>query len=208
MPSVRIRVRIISSRTLIRSGLSALLRAQPQIQLVDESPDWSDVAQADLVLWDIHDTSPRSLPIPFLVLLSDGKSARAWLDKGAGGIVLENAPIEQLLDAIRQVARGDTFLPPELTQQVAASLADKGRSQPTLAEPLTDREREVLRLLAQGLSNKNIAQKLYLSVRTVEGHLANIYGKLQVKSRTEAVLWATRNLTTRDEKRRTDDENS
>ncbi len=68
------------------------------------------------------------------------------------------------------------------------------RQQLTEVEPLTEREREVFRPLAQGLSNKDIAQKLYLSVRTVEGHLANIYGKLHLRSRTEAVLWAAQNL--------------
>lgn len=194
MPLPRIRVHLVSSRTLIRSGLSALLRVQPQIQLAGESLDWSDAAQADLVLWDAHDTIPHSLPIPFLVLLSESRSAREWLDAGAGGIVLESSPIEQLLDAIRQVAGGETFLPPELAQQVIASFGPSAAPRDSPVDPLTDREREVLRLLAQGLSNKNIAQKLYLSVRTVEGHLGNIYGKLQVKSRTEAALWATRNL--------------
>lgn len=194
MPLPRIRVHIVSSRTLIRSGLSALLRVQPQIQLAGESLDWSDVAQADLVLWDAHDTNPRSLPIPFLVLLAGPQPARAWLDAGARGIVLESSPLEQLLDGIRQVARGETFLPPELARQVVASLGTSAAPRGSPIEPLTDREREVLRLLAQGLSNKAIAQKLYLSVRTVEGHLANVYGKLQVKSRTEAALWAIENL--------------
>ena len=99
-----------------------------------------------------------------------------------------------MLDAIRQVARGESYWPPELAQQVVSSLANTESSRVSLIEPLTDREREVLQLVAQGLSNKDIAQKLYLSVRTVEGHLANIYGKLQVKSRTEAALWAMQNL--------------
>jgi two-component system nitrate/nitrite response regulator NarL len=194
MPLPRIRVHLVSSRVLIRSGLSALLRVQPQIQLAGESASWSDTSQADLVLWDAHDANPHSLPVPFLVLLSDSKPALAWLDAGARGIVLESSATEQLLDAIRQTARGEVYLPPELAQQVNASLGDEVPPHTLLVEPLTDREREVLRFLGQGLSNKSIAQKLYLSVRTVEGHLANIYGKLQVKSRTEATLWATHNL--------------
>ncbi len=205
MPSARIRVHLVSSRTLVRSGLSALLRVQPQIQIAGESKDWSDSAQADLVLWDAHDTNPHPLSIPFLVLLSDGKSARAWLDAGAVGIVLESSQIEELLDAIRQAARAEIYLPPELTNQITAALG-KILPLPGLIEPLTDREEEVVRLLAQGLSNKSIAQTLYLSVRTIEGHLANVYGKLQVKSRTEAVLWATQNL--QDEGRKTRDESS
>ncbi len=194
MPLARIRVHLVSSRLLVRSGLSALLRGQPQIRLVGESADWSDSTQADLVLWDAHDRNPHSLSIPFVVLVADGQSARAWLDAGAIGIVLESSPVDQLLDAIRQAARAEIYLPSDLANQIAASLGDKILPQTGLIEPLSDREEEVLRLLAQGLSNKSIAQKLYLSVRTIEGHLANIYGKLQVKSRTEAVLWATQNL--------------
>lgn len=93
------------------------------------------------------------------------------------------------MSALRQVARGELFLSPPIVQQIVSSV--KARTAPSEpdVEPLTDREREVLHLLAQGLGNKDIAQKLYLSVRTVEGHLANIYGKLHVKSRTEAVMW-------------------
>ncbi len=193
MQLARVRVHLVSTRVLVRSGLSALLRVQPQIQLAGESTSWSDTFQADLVLWDAHDTNPHSLPVPFLVLLSDTKSALAWLEAGAAGIVLESSPIEQLLDAIRQTAHGEVYLPPELAQQVTASLESTAPRE-SLVESLTDREREVLRLLAQGLSNKSIAQRLYLSVRTVEGHLANIYSKLQVRSRMKAVLWAARNL--------------
>ena len=128
------------------------------------------------------------------MLLASPQNAGAWLDAGARGIVLETSTVEQWLDAIRQVARGDTFLPREVAGQVAASLALAGSSREPPVEPLTGREREVLQLLAQGSSNKEIAQKLYLSVRTIEGHLANIYGKLQVKSRMEAALWALQNL--------------
>ncbi len=194
MPLARVRVHLISPRPLIRAGLSALLRAQPQMRLIGASEDWPEAIDADVVLWDAPDESPRSFHALYLVLLSTPESATAWLAAGARGIVLETAPLEQLLDAIRQVARGETFLPPELAQQVITSLARNETPSASLTEPLTDRELEVLNLLAQGMSNKGIAQKLYLSVRTVEGHLANIYGKLQVKSRTEAALWAIQNL--------------
>ena len=197
MPKTRlspIRVLVISPRVLFRSGLCALLQGQPQIQLTGESSAPSDAAQADVIVWDVEAEKPRVLPTRFIALLPNLQNARAWLDAGAGGIVLESSTVEQWLDAIRQVARGETFLPRELAQQVVASLALTETSHKPPIEPLTEREREVLRLLAQGSSNKDIAQKLYLSVRTVEGHLANIYGKLQVKSRTEAALWAIQNL--------------
>lgn len=190
-----IRVLILSSRLLVRSGLAALLYGQPQIQAVGASAELpTDTTQFDLVLWDVGTISPRPLALRFLVLLSDGTRARTWLDAGAAGIVLEISPLDELLDAIRQVSRGDTYYPPPLAQQVLASPTVDLQSEERSVEPLTEREREVLQLLAQGLSNKDIAQKLYVSVRTVEGHLANVYGKLHIKSRTEAALWATRNL--------------
>lgn len=197
MPKTRlasIRVLLISSRVLIRSGLSALLRGQPLIQLVGEMSALPESAQADVLIWDAGAEKPRPLPTRFIVLLASPQNAGAWLDAGAGGIVLETSTVEQWLDAIRQVERGETFLPREVARQVAASLALAGSSREPPVEPLTEREFEVLQLVAQGSSNKEIAQKLYLSVRTVEGHLANIYGKLQVKSRMEAALWALQNL--------------
>ena len=195
MPShlLPIRVIIISPRALVRSGLSALVRGQPLIQLVGEFAAPPESSQADVAVWDVGADKPRAQPAPFIALLANSHNARAWLDAGARGIVLETSTVEQMLDAIRQVARGESYWPPELAQQVVSSLANTESSRVSLIEPLTDREREVLQLVAQGLSNKDIAQKLYLSVRTVEGHLANIYGKLQVKSRTEAALWAMHN---------------
>ena len=189
-----IRVLITSPRALVRSGLSAVLRGQPRIQLVGEFAAPPDIVQADVLVWDVGAAKPRAQPAPFIALLANSHNARTWLDVGARGIVLETSTVEQMLDAIRQVARGESYLPPELAQQIVSSLAKTESSRASLIEPLTDRERKVLQLVAQGLSNKDIAQKLYVSVRTVEGHLANIYGKLQVKSRTEAALWASRNL--------------
>ena len=193
--STAIRVLVISPRTLVRAGLGAVLRGQPQIQVVgqvDDAPAAADL-HFDVALLDVR-KKPLPLPFKFLALLSDPNDARSWLDAGAAGIVLETASVEELLSAIRQVARGETFLSPPIAKQIIASLAARGVPREQPIESLTNREREVLRLLAEGLSNKDIAQRLYLSVRTVEGHLANIYGKLRVRSRTEAALWAIENL--------------
>lgn len=192
--STAIRVLVISPRTLVRAGLGAVLRGQPQIQVVGQVDDAHAAADLhfDVALSDVK--KPLPLPFKFLALLSDPNDARSWLDAGAAGIVLETASVEELLSAIRQVARGETFLSPPIAKQIIASLAARGVPREQPIESLTNREREVLRLLAEGLSNKDIAQRLYLSVRTVEGHLANVYGKLRVRSRTEAALWAIENL--------------
>ncbi len=190
-----IRVFVASPRTLFRAGLVALLRGQPHIQVVGEThaiagnADWG----CDVLLWDVGSATPRPVRSRFLVLLSEPHDAQTWLGAGAAGCVLETASVEELLSAIRQVARGEIFLSPPIVHELVSSTV--GREQPQAeVEPLTEREREVLKLLAQGLSNKDIAQKLYLSVRTVEGHLANIYGKLHLRSRTEAALWAAQKL--------------
>ncbi len=194
--NVPIRVVVISPRALVRAGLIAVLQGQPQIHVVGEMEEISSHAHlnCDVALWDVGPAKPHPVPLRFLALLSSPDAARAWLEAAARGCILETATVEELLSAIRQVARGETFLSPPIVQQLVSSVtAQREQTQPEV-EPLTEREREVLKLLAQGLSNKDIAQNLYLSVRTVEGHLANIYGKLHLRSRTEAALWAAQNL--------------
>jgi len=112
------------------------------------------------------------------------------LQAGAVAILSRNATLPELTRALIAASRGEIVLPPELAAQVLAALARGGLRPQQNIETLTDRERDVLTLLAKGMTNKDIAQTLFLSVRTVEAHLRNIYGKLDVASRTEAVLWA------------------
>jgi len=113
------------------------------------------------------------------------------LEAGAKGYLPKTASLDELLEAIRTVARGDSVLPPTVAAVVARYLAGRETSDEP-AQPLTDRELEVLRLAAQGLTNYDIAQQLTISVRTVEAHLTHAYNKLGVGSRTEAVVHAIR----------------
>lgn len=127
-----------------------------------------------------------------LILVPDNEVNRAvaFLQAGATGLINHDASVPELVQAINAVGRGEIVLPPEIVSKVMLALArGDGRPQQRV-EPLTDREQEVLSLLALGLTNKDIAQSLFLSVRTIEAHLRNIYDKLDVSSRTEAVLWA------------------
>jgi DNA-binding NarL/FixJ family response regulator len=129
-----------------------------------------------------------------ILLLTNESDYESLPETVAGLLSRDEAPAALGL-AIRQVARGEQYMSPSL----AVAILQKRRSQSALTqseksvvESLTDREREILDLLAQGLSNKRIATQLYLSVRTVEGHLANIYARLGVHSRTEAMLLAVK----------------
>jgi DNA-binding NarL/FixJ family response regulator len=111
------------------------------------------------------------------------------LEAGAVGYLPKTVGLDELLEAIRAVARGESVLPPSVAAAVVRHLAGKEVPEEPM-RPLTDRELEVLRLAAQGLTNYDIAQRLYISVRTVEAHLTHVYNKLGVSSRTEAVVRA------------------
>jgi len=111
------------------------------------------------------------------------------LEAGAVGYLPKTVSLDELLDAIRAVARGESVLPPAVAAVVLRHMTGKGAArEPT--QPLTDRELEVLQWAAQGLTNYEIAQRLYISVRTVEAHLTHVYNKLGASSRTEAVVHA------------------
>jgi len=109
---------------------------------------------------------------------------------GGTGFISRDSTVGDLSRAIIATARGEIVLPPELATRALVSLARSDRQSEVSGASLTEREQDVLKLLAQGLTNKDIAQTLILSVRTVEAHLHNVYGKMGVNSRTEAALWA------------------
>ncbi len=183
---------------LDRAGLSALIASLPGLRVVplQENPQ--------VLVWDAHtlkgrlQASAENLPSvssdAAILLLTEGAGFES-LPETVTGLLSRDEPPTALGIAIRQVARGEQYVSPSL----AVAILQKRRaessltgSQKTVIQSLTDREREILELLAQGLSNKAIAARLYLSVRTVEGHLANIYSRLGVHSRTEAMLVAVK----------------
>jgi two-component system, NarL family, response regulator LiaR len=111
---------------------------------------------------------------------------------GALGYLLKDSTPEQLLEAIRQVYRGEPSLEPSIARKVLLELAQPGGAGRQTADPLTERELEVLRLIAQGMSNKEIAAKIFVAEWTVRSHVSNILGKLHLASRTQAALYALR----------------
>ncbi len=188
-----ITVSIGGGRELDRAGLAALASRLPGLRVVplDSNPP------AQVLVWDARtglDALP-SISHDTAVLLLVEDSALDSLPETVTGLLSRDEPPATLGVAVRQVSRGEQYLSPSLAigilqkRQKKSSLTE---SHGAIIELLTDRECEILDLLAQGLSNKAIASRLYLSVRTVEGHLASIYSRLGVHSRTEAMLIAVK----------------
>jgi DNA-binding NarL/FixJ family response regulator len=174
---------------LDRMGLAALITRLPGLQLI---PLESDPPPQALV-WDPGLREPVNLPHltpETKVLLLVGDMESPTLPPGVAGLFSKDELPEALGVAIRQIARGDQYLSPSLALALLARGEAEAAPHDFDMSILTDRERQILALLGEGLSNKAIAARLYLSVRTVEGHLANLYTRLDVHSRTEAALIA------------------
>jgi two-component system response regulator NreC len=193
---------LADDHTVVRSGLRLLLESEPEIEVVAEADDVPSAIAAveqhspDVLVLDLHMPGEPSLPaIPRLreacpdtrvVVLTaqrDPSFAGEALRLGTAGYVPKEAAGRQLVRAIRVAAEGGTYLEPGLGARLAADAAAAQRSAPEL----TDRELEVLRLIARGLTNREIAERLYLSVRTIEGHRARIQRKLGRSRRSDLV---------------------
>jgi DNA-binding NarL/FixJ family response regulator len=205
-----IRVVLADDHAVVRKGIREFLEASGNIRVVAEAADGEEaialVAQQapDVAVLDVQmpgltgiDATRRikaefpGVRVLILTAYDDDPYIFALLQAGASGYVLKTADSDELVNAVRAVFRGESALDPVVAQKVVQQLTS-GRplgAQNTV-EPLTEREIEVLHLAAKGLTNKAIGQALGISDRTVQGHLANIYGKLDAGSRTEAVTEA------------------
>lgn len=213
-PSSAIHLVILAPAALHREAWRALLSAQPDIHICGTAGTHAEVSpllqpgRPTTVLIDLSapnlDLARRlraaapECGLLFFVPSYDLSEIVPLLQAGATGCVSRDDSKGDLARAIIAAGRGEIVLPPVIAARALAALArgepiggpQGERSCDGLAEPLSDREVEVLRSLARGFTNKDIAQTLFLSVRTVEAHLRSIYGKLSVRSRTEAALWA------------------
>ena len=199
-----LRLLVAASDPLARAGLAALLTGRPgfrlagQIDIGDSILDELDVFQPDVILWDLGWTPEQSLVLldelssdefKVVAMVNDFETASSAWSAGVNGILYRDAAAERLLAAIAAVAEGLSVIEPDF----ASDLLDAGSVDiPEPVEDLTPRELEVLRLLAEGLSNRAIAQHLEISEHTVKFHVNAIMKKVGAQSRTAAVVQATR----------------
>ncbi len=206
--SKHIRVLIADDHAIVRKGIRALLATEPDIEVVGEAGDGLEaVDQAgalhpDVILMDlvmpkldgieatrrITAQQPQARVLVLTSFAADDKVFPA-VKAGALGYLLKDSGPEDLVRAIHQVHRGEAWLEPAIASRVLYELAHPPRKELT-RDPLTEREVEVLRLLAQGCSNREIADRLTIAELTVRTHVSNILGKLHLASRTQAALYA------------------
>ena len=205
-----IRVVLVDDHAILRSGLRRVLDAEPDIEVVGEAESADRAVfeaisnKPDVVVMDLMmpgksgiEGMPavlQAVPEVKVLVLSmqdDPRYVREAFEVGAAGYVLKEAADTEVVGAIRAVAAGESYVHPALgARLVAAEAQERKRAE---ADPLSEREREVLRLLALGHTNQEIAKMLYISVRTAETHRAHIMQKLRLSSRAELVRYALEN---------------
>ncbi|MEH2136191.1 response regulator transcription factor [Nostoc sp.] len=208
-----IKVLLVDDQSLIRQGLRALLELEPDLEIVGEAENGEQAInlvaefQPDVVLLDIRmpimdgvaatkEIQKRFAKTKILVLTTfdDDEYVSAALQNGAMGYLLKDTPSEELAVAIRAVYKGYTQLGPgivkKLLTQFSNGIVTQSPPVPSTLAELTPREKEVLRLIATGASNREIAQQLYISEGTVKNHVTNILNRLNLRDRTQAAIWA------------------
>ena len=200
-----IRVVVVDDQQIVREGFGALLNTQPDIEVVGTAADGAEAVavcerhEPDVVLMDIRMPvmdgieATRRLTSKVLVLTTFGLDEYVYdaLIAGASGFLLKDVPAERLFDAVRVVAAGEALLAPSITRRLIGEFArQRPRPRPEALRELTPRETEVLRLIAEGLSNAEIAGRLVVSDETVKTHVSRVLFKLGLRDRTQAVITA------------------
>jgi DNA-binding NarL/FixJ family response regulator len=200
-----IRLVVADDHVVVRAGLEQLVATFDDVDLVGSAADGAEAVRLcvdlrpDVALMDLQMPSldgiaatrriARDAPATSVVVLtsfSDRERIISALDAGAVGYILKDAPPEEVLGAIRAAARGEAPLDPKAASAVLAE-----RRPPRTAERISEREREVLAMVAEGLPNKLIARRLEISEKTVKAHLTSVFRRIGVTDRTQAALWAT-----------------
>ena len=204
------RILIVDDQLITRQGLRTLLSATPGMEVIGEAANGAEVIelaaslQPDVILMDlkmpgingieatrrIHRTSPH-IALLVITMFADDTSVFPAIRAGASGYLLKDADQAELVRAIQTVAAGGVIFSPGIARRVLQFLAEPPSNAPPQAfDELTPREREILELVAQGYRNAEIAEQLVLSPKTVSNHVSNIFAKLQVATRTQAIIRA------------------
>jgi len=204
----KIRILVADDHGVVREGTRRILEQEEDLSVVAEAADGEEAVRLathfkpDVVVMDIampkmdgieatkriKELCPQIAVLIFSAY-DDEQFILRVLEAGAAGYLLKSIRSRELIDAIRAVRAGEAVLHPSIARKVLNRFVPApGKAKESAAESLTEREMEILRLASRGLSNQDIAKELFLSVRTVQGHLGHIFSKLQVSSRTEAVV--------------------
>lgn len=206
-----VKIMITDDHSMIREGLKNLLELDGDIKVIEEAVDGEDCLKKlksvfpDVLLLDIN--MPKKNGLEVLKILKENKSKLRVLiltvhneveylmkamDIGANGYILKDSESSELKKAIFSVAAGEDYIQPSLIPVLNSKMIEKNKDEGKI-ESLTRRELEVLKLLAIGMYNKEVAEKLHISERTVKNHVSNIFKKLEVTDRTQAAVFAIRN---------------
>jgi two-component system response regulator NreC len=210
--SAKTRVLICDDHELFRDGIKAILRAEPGFEVVDEASNGREAVdkalrrRPDAVLMDMEmpdlngleatrriRQSDTRIQVLILTMYAEEELVARCMQAGAAGYVLKDVPASQLLYAIQVVSRGGRYMSPEALKGVVEHYAHGSPRAETRYDLLTAREREVLKLFAEGLSAKQVAARLALSVKTVDVHKTNLMRKLDLHDRAELIKWAISN---------------
>jgi len=207
----KIRILLADDHTLFRQGIRTLLSTEPDMEVVGEAPDASSAAdraaelRPDVVLMDISMPGPSSFEVTrqirrsrpetkvlFLTMYDDEDYLVEGMEVGASGYVLKDSPSSQLASAVRDVHRGGSYLSPRMLSQLVDDFRSRVKTTDRLPRfaSLTPREKEVLKMLAEGNSVKEVATQLDLSVKTVEAHKFNLMRKLGIHNKAQLVQYA------------------
>ncbi|MEQ9235692.1 response regulator [Coleofasciculus sp. E2-BRE-01] len=204
-----IKIILVDDQSLVRRGLKALLQFEDDFEVIGEADNGEtaiaqlETLHPDIILMDvrmpimdgvaatrqIHQRFPH-IKLLVLTTFDDDEYITQALHYGASGYLLKDTPPDELAQAIRAVHKGYTQLGPGIGQKIMTQIPASVSNSSTAWDELTPREQEILRLIATGANNREIAQTLYISQKTVKNHITNILSRLNLRDRTQAAIWA------------------
>ncbi|MEH7072397.1 response regulator transcription factor [Neobacillus drentensis] len=207
-----IRVLIVDDHHVVRRGLVFFLRTQKDLEIIGEAANGKEAIELanalnpDIILMDlvmpgmdgiqatkiIKEQQPE-IKIMMLTSFSDQDHVIPALEAGASGFQLKDIQPDELVTAVKKIMDGENQLHPKATSHLLANLSSKGKKEKKLLEELTKRELDVLKEIAKGKSNKEIAASLFITEKTVKTHVSNLLAKLELADRTQAALYAVKN---------------